>query len=133
MENIIDLNKFADGAFAEKFNTELRKTFENIADPNTDPTKARTVTMTVTLKGDEERNLSYVTIRGKSNISPPKDVQTKIILDRDRSGKVVGKELKSGIKGQMYIDDTGEILDDVGEKPAVGEKERNVVGFNKRQ
>jgi hypothetical protein len=128
--NPIDLNTFANGAFAEKLNAEMRKVYENIKDPNTDPKKPRTVTMTLKVTGDEERDLGFVSVGSKSSLAPHKDVATKIILDRDNEGKVVGKELKSGIKGQMYIDaDTGEVLDDVGSKPS--EEKRNIVGFNR--
>jgi hypothetical protein len=123
LANIIDLNTFAEGAFAERFNAELRKVLENIADPNTDPKKARKVTMTVTLKGDEERDLSFVNIQGKASLAPARDVQTKIILDRDRYGKVTGAELKSGIKGQTFIDHEGDVAEDTG---------RKIVGFNKK-
>jgi hypothetical protein len=123
MANIIDLNTFADGAFAERFNVELRKTLENIADPNTDPKKSRKVIMTVTLKGDEERDLSFVNIQGRSSLAPAKDIQTKIILGRENDGKVTGKELKSGIKGQTFIDHEGDVAEDTG---------RKIVGFNKK-
>lgn len=39
MEYIINLNEFADGAALERFNREMKRVLENIADPNTDPTK----------------------------------------------------------------------------------------------
>lgn len=123
--NFIDLNTFASGAFAEKFNAEMSKAFENMRDPNTDPKKPRTVTMTIKLKGDEERNLGFVDVGSKVSLAPSKDVTTKIILDRDSDGKIVGKELKSGIKGQTYIDHEGDIAEDTGQKI------RSIEGFNR--
>ncbi|TLS37764.1 replication terminator protein [Pseudalkalibacillus caeni] len=112
----IDLQNFADGALAERFNHELGKVLENIADPNTDPKKARKVTLTVTLKADEQRDIAQVGIVAKSTIVPAKDIETKIIMDTDNTGKVIGSELKSGQKGQTYIDDEGDVADDTGNK-----------------
>jgi hypothetical protein len=125
MANSIDLNTFANGAFAEKFNTEMRKAYENIKDPNTDAKKTRTVTMTVKINGDDERDLGFVQVGSKSSLAPHKDVATKIVLDRDNEGRVVGAELKSGAKGQTYIDHEGDIAEDTGKKI------RSIDGFNR--
>ena len=46
---MIDLSGLADGAVSERFQLELQRVLENIADPNTDPKKARTLTLTLTL------------------------------------------------------------------------------------
>lgn len=116
MSNIVDLNNFADGAVAERFNQELQKVLENIADPNTDPKKARKVTLTVTLKADEKRDLAMVSVQAKSTLAPAMEVETKLILDYDNNGRVTGAELKSGIKGQTYITEDGEVADDKGNK-----------------
>lgn len=115
MPNMVDLNNFADGGLAEKFNDELQKVLENIADPNTDPTKVRSVTVTVSLKGDKKRELANTTIRATSKLAPYEDIETQIIMDRDSKGKVVGKELKSGIPGQTYFDEEG-VYEDDGKK-----------------
>nr|WP_278429971.1 replication terminator protein [Brevibacillus laterosporus] len=110
------LDDFANGALAEKFNIEAQRVLENIADPNTDPKKARTITLSVTLKADENRELAMVDINSKASLAPAKGVQTKIIMDRDSKGKVVGAELKSGAVGQSYITEDGDIADDRGNK-----------------
>ncbi|UYL94166.1 hypothetical protein PK52_gp51 [Geobacillus phage vB_GthS_PK5.2] len=119
MKNIIDLNSFADGAVAERFNQELQKVLENIADPNTDPKKPRKVTLTVTLKADEKRDLAMVSVTAKSTLVPATPIETKLVMDYDSNGRVTGAELKSGIKGQTYIDEDGEIRDDKGNKIVV--------------
>lgn len=116
MKEIINLSNFADGAVAERFDHELRKLLENIADPNTDAKKARKLTLTLTLKADDKRDIAAVSIQAKSTIAPAKDIETKIIMDYDNKGKVTGAELKSGVKGQGYIDANGEIKDDRGNK-----------------
>ena len=46
----INLEKFADGALSVQVNKALHKVVENILDPNTDPTKARKITVTITMK-----------------------------------------------------------------------------------
>lgn len=116
---IVDLNDFANGAVAERFNYELQKLLENIADPNTDHKVKRKLQMNLTLETNEERELANVTIQVKSTPAPRKNVGSVILIDKDDKGKTVGAELKSGIKGQTYFDaedekvkeDTGNVID----------------------
>ena len=130
MNKIIDLNTFASGALAEKVNIELQKALDNIADPNTDHKKARKVTVSITLKANEKRNLANVVVDTKSTLVPAVGVETELIIDYTGDGKVTGAELKSGIPGQSFMSDNGEILDDKG-KPLPAEEPINkkVVQF----
>ena len=114
MKQIIDLNTFASGALSEKVNIEIQKALDNIADPNTDHKKARKVTVSITLKANEKRNLANVVIDTKSTLVPAVGVETELIIDYTTDGQVTGAELKSGIPGQSYISSDGEILDDKG-------------------
>jgi hypothetical protein len=116
MPRIVDLNTFANGAMAERFNQELQKVLDNVVDPNTDPKKVRKVTMTVSISSNENRELSDVSVQVKSTLAPAKNIEAKIIMDYDSKGKVTGAELKSGAKGQTYIDSEGGVSDDVGNK-----------------
>lgn len=104
---MIDLNKFAGGAVAEKLNMELQKVLANIADPNTDHKKARKVSLTLTLKANEQRGLAVVMADVKSTLAPSKGVETQMMIDMDGQGNVVGAELRSGIPGQTYFDEEG--------------------------
>lgn len=114
MAEMINLNNFAEGAVAERFNMELQNVLNNLADPNTDAKKARKLTLTLTIKGNEKRDIANVDIQTKISLVPAKPIETQMIIGHD-GNKVVGSELKSGIKGQTYVDvDTGEIKDDVG-------------------
>ncbi|QOY37067.1 replication terminator protein [Anaerobacillus isosaccharinicus] len=115
MPKIVDLNSLANGAVAERINMELQKILENINDPNTDPKKARKLTVSLTIKGDENRDLATVTVQAKSTFAPAKDVETIIVMDYDSKGQVTGKELKSGVKGQTFFDEEG-VYEDTGEK-----------------
>lgn len=114
MEYIINLNEFADGAALERFNREMKRVLENIADPNTDPTKKRTLTMTVTLTADDARDVVATDVQVKSKLVPANSVGSKLLIDVDGSGNLVGRELKSGVKGQTYINDDGDVAEDTG-------------------
>ncbi|MEV9641738.1 replication terminator protein [Mammaliicoccus sciuri] len=133
MENNIELNKFIGGAVQEKFNVELQRVLDNIADPNTDFKKARKVTLTVSLKPNEKRNLADIKVETKSTIAPPEPIGTEILIGMSNDGKVIGKELMSGMEGQSYFDDKGDVRDDVGEKIEEEQKmkasDKKVVNF----
>ena len=112
----IDLSNLANGAVAERFNMELQKVLENIADPNTEAKKARKLTLTLTIKADDQRDIAAVAIETKSTIVPAKGVETKFVIDKDGKGRIVGAELVSGAKNQMMIDTDGDLADDRGNK-----------------
>lgn len=114
MSNQINLEQIANGAVAEKLNLELQKVFANIVDPNTDHKKARKVSMTMTLKANENRGLASVQVDVKSTLAPSKGVETQFIIDMDPQGNDVGAELKSGIPGQTYFDGDA-VKTDVGQ------------------
>lgn len=114
MENMINLEQFADGALAEKFNIALKEVLENIADPNTPFKTKRKLTIDLTFITDEERELSVVGIETKTKLAQPKGVATKIIIDRDGKGGVIASEYGKQIRGQRYMqvdEETGEILE----------------------
>lgn len=116
MDYMIDLNEFAEGALAAKVNTELEKVLENIADPNTDPKKNRTITISIKIHGDEKRDVLNTSVSTKSSLVPMKEVETKLMMGADKKGNIVGKELRSGVKGQMFLDPEGDVAQDDGEK-----------------
>ncbi|UYB50198.1 replication terminator protein (plasmid) [Lysinibacillus capsici] len=111
----INLETFAGGALAEKTNIELQKVMDNIFDPNTDATKARKVTITLTLKADEKREIIATNVDTKCTLVAAKGVATTMLLGTDTSGKVVGRELASGAPGQTYFTDDGQLRNDEGE------------------
>ena len=116
MDYTIDLNTFADGGLAARFNEEMHKVLDNIADPNTDPKKARTVTLQIKVYGDDRRDVVNASVIAKSKLLPAKELDTKILMGVDEHGNVVGKELKSGVKGQMFLDRDGDVAQDDGQK-----------------
>lgn len=116
MSDRLNLAEMAQGAFMEQFHRELGQVLENISDPNTDPKKARKITLSMTLKPDENREVVTVETQSKSTLVPPKPLGTTIIIDRESDGSVVGAELVSGAKGQMFMDQDGTVKDDRGNK-----------------
>ena len=113
--NMVDLNDFANGALAARFNEEFRKVLENIQDPNTKAKTSRKITISLSFQADDDRELAIVDIQAKSTLVNRAGVSTKVLIDRDNEGKVVGKELKSGVKGQTYLEEDG-LYEDTGEK-----------------
>ncbi|MFI8709906.1 replication terminator protein [Bacillus sp. NPDC077411] len=132
----IDLNSLAEGAVAEKMDAEFESVLKNMADPNTDPTKARSITLTLTFKGNKKREIWDCTVKTSSKLAPAKEVESTFIMGRDENGKVIGQELSSGVKGQYYIDTDGDVANDIGEKVPVEEAEAptnsGVVDFRKQ-
>ncbi|MCM3396463.1 replication terminator protein [Oceanobacillus profundus] len=132
MEYMVDLNEFADGALAARFNEELQKVLDNIADPNTDPKKARTVTIQVKFYGDDRRDVINASVVAKSKLLPAKEADTKLLMGADTNGNIIGKELRSGVQGQMFVDDDGDVAIDTGEKVnevVKGEGPDKVISF----
>lgn len=116
MSTNINLNSFAEGALKAQFNIELQRILENIADPNTDPKAKRKLTIQVALFGDESRDVVFTNVVAKSQLAPGREVEAKLFMDTDLQGNVTGAELKSGILGQTYIDDAGDIAEHDGQK-----------------
>ena len=118
----------AQGAFMEQFDNELKKVLSNIADPNTDPRKARKITLTATLKADEDRDIVNFEVQSKATLVATKPVSTKVVIDMDSNGEIVGAELLSGRKDQMFMDTDGTVKDDRGQVIDINKK---VQGVNK--
>ncbi len=126
-----------------KLNRALQQVADNILDPNTDPTKKRKVQLNITLAPNEKRDASDVTVEVKTTLAPEVGVPTTMLLGRDINGKVHVNELKSGVKGQTYIDpddgkaktDTGEPVEEVDYEKLKGitepEEKRKIIDLQK--
>lgn len=113
MENKINLETLADGAFTEKVNIALKEVLNNIADPNTDWKKKRKLTIDLTFTAREDRELTAVDIICKPKLEPAKPLNTTIIMGTDGKGGIIASEFKKQIPGQssMRVDEeTGEVL-----------------------
>lgn len=58
-----------------------------------------------------------------------------MIVGRDDEGRIHANELKSGIPGQTYFDDNGDMRTDTGELIEKIEKEENnkIIDYNKKK
>ncbi|MEB8800216.1 replication terminator protein, partial [Bacillus cereus] len=111
------------------FHQEFERVMENMADLNTDPKKARKIVLTLSFAGDKKRDVWNCQVQATSKLAPTEAVESKILLDMDQNGNLVGQELASGIQGQFYMDLQGDVKTDVGqpveEVEEVEEKEQN--------
>lgn len=126
-QNEINWSTFAGGGMAEKLSRALHDVLKNISNPNTSPTAARKITMTMKLSANKERNLSNVEIEVKSTLAPEQGVETQLLIGIDPQGNIIGNELKSGVPGQTYFDEKGTYTD-TGE-PIEPEESGKIVKF----
>jgi hypothetical protein len=112
----INFNTLGNGAVAERFDLELKKVLENIADVNADFKKVRKLQITISMKPNESRDIASVQIMVKPTLAPAKETNTSIVLGYDKNGEIAGAELQSGAKGQTFIDVDGDVASDTGEK-----------------
>jgi len=104
-DKLISLETFAGGSLAEQLNAELQNIVDNIADPNTDATKARKLTLTITLKPTSKRSTAQVQIQTKAALAPVTPSETTIMIDRDlTTGKIMAAEIGNQVPGQLEME-----------------------------
>jgi hypothetical protein len=82
------------GAFVERIDDAIRECLENIVDPNTEPTAHRSVTVKITLKPDEERELVDLTCQAQAKLVGAKALTTKVVVG-EYDGTVEAAEYRS--------------------------------------
>lgn len=87
----VKLETLAGGAVRELFQAELERVLENIADINTDPQVARTITLSVTLKPGPKRESADVKVKCASKLAGIVTVNTQLFMGRHQ-GKLVAVE-----------------------------------------
>ncbi|GAA0057894.1 hypothetical protein GE023_005210 [Streptococcus canis] len=133
----LDLSHIAEGGLQEKLDNELEKVFDNILDLNTEAKAKRKITIELIMSSNEERTVVDTTMTVKSKLVPQNGVATTILVGRDYdTGQVHANELKSTVPGQMYFDENGEILTDIGQPVEEIEKKQtkqDVIDFNQKK
>ncbi|EGL47513.1 hypothetical protein [Streptococcus dysgalactiae] len=133
----LDLSHIAEGGLQEKLDNELEQVFDNILDLNTEAKAKRKITITLTMSSNEERTVVDTIMDVKSKLAPQNGVATTILVGRDYdTGQVHANELKSTVPGQMYFDENGEILTDIGQPVEEIEQQQtkqDVIDFNKKK
>lgn len=85
----ISLDSLCGGALSEKINMDLAKIGRNIMDPNTDPEKARKLTITMIFKPDKTRQMIKTTMDTKIVTAPLVAAETVLMIGQDiRTGRV---------------------------------------------
>jgi len=107
----LSFSTLAGGGVEEKLQYALDEIAENISDPNTDAKKVRKLTMTLTLKPNEQRTIANLEIDVKTSLAAPMGISTTLMIDRDEKGKAVASEICGKDPNQGTIDfETGEII-----------------------
>lgn len=125
MKNIdINILQLAQGAVQEKLDREFEKVFENIQNPNVKATAKRTITLRIDLVPDDVRQVVKTNVTATSKLAPTDPVTTTILTGKDlTTNKIEARELQSGVPGQTYIDEKGDLRTDTGDPVDVIEKE----------
>lgn len=111
----INLDKLSGGAVAEKVNIEMQKLAQNVLDPNTKSTAKRSVTLTITVEPNEQRQVGNVDIQVTSKLAHSLGIPTTFAFDFDQDGKAVAKELIVGNDpNQLTMNNSGEVADGTG-------------------
>jgi|SRR6185369_15579840 len=80
----VTLGTLARGAAEELFADALRRVLENIEDPNTDPEAARTITLQIVIKPDEQRRIADIDIKAAHKLAGIKPVRTLAFVGRSQ-------------------------------------------------
>lgn len=102
-----DLNTLMGGAVNERWQDALSELAANVLDPNTDPTKARRITMTLTVKPNSARDGGEMSFDIKKTLAPPVPVRQTVFFDMDDAGTVSATQRLDQVPGQ--VDMNGEI------------------------
>lgn len=100
-----DLERFAGGKLSAQINKALQDVTENILDPNTDETKVRKITVTISMKANKNRDYVATAVETKTTLAPVIGAATAFYIGKDLiTGEVDCTELGSQIPGQLTLD-----------------------------
>ena len=112
MKPINSMDDMKGGAVLERFSAALKTVLKNIIDPNTSATKARKVTLELTIKPSEDRTTANFELICKPTLAPPMSVKQSMVLSRNDAGDVVALQTGGGIgdqlPGQMDVEDVNQ-------------------------
>lgn len=109
-KSILDM---AMGGIKERADYEMKKIIENIADVNTNPTKKRTLTLTVEFTPDSDRAGIRTSIVAKSKLEPTNPISTSLYITEDENGERAVLEMVPQVPGQASFNGTEQ------EEPAI--------------
>ncbi len=94
-----------DGGVKELADMNLRRVLENIRDVNTDPKKARSITVKFTFAPNQDRDSVSTKVQVDCKLVPVRSVETTLDIGHD-GGKVIAVERPKYTPGQMKMDGT---------------------------
>ena len=105
MDNRASILEMAKGAIMEQFDIEAGKLISNILDPNTEPKKKRTITLTVDFIPDDYRQNVTIQATAKSKLLPNNAIKTGLFIGADAgTGELQAIELVPQLPGQTSFD-----------------------------
>lgn len=85
------------GGAVERIKSEIQRVLENIIDPNTPPKATRKVSLTMTIKPNEQRNMAEVLVATSSTVCPASPIETSIYIGANpMTGEIGASEMASG-------------------------------------
>lgn len=111
----IDIEKFSNGELTHQINRELEAVARNIADPNTEAKATRKITVTITMKPNEQRDFITTSITTKSALAPTLGAVTALSVGKNlKTHEIEMAEIGNQIPGQMSMEDLRQAPADTG-------------------
>lgn len=102
----INIEQFSNGELTQQINREMVAVARNIADPNTEAKTTRKITVTITLKPNEQRDFITTSITTKSTLAPTLGAVTALAVGKNlKTGEIEVGEIGNQIPGQMSMAD----------------------------
>ncbi|WP_302163387.1 hypothetical protein [[Ruminococcus] torques] len=102
----INIEQLSNGELTQQINREMEAVARNIADPNTEAKTTRKITVTITMKPNEQRDFITTSITTKSTLAPTLGAVTALGIRKDlKSGEIEVGEIGNQIPGQMSMED----------------------------
>lgn len=101
---IKNLDELMDGAVNEQFNQNLAQLWDNVFDPNTDPKKARVLTMKIKIVPNERRDSAEMRVSFTKTLAQNNDLAQTVMLELSGNGSVIATERTDQIPGQMNME-----------------------------
>lgn len=101
---IKSLSDLMDGGLEEHFNQELTKVWQNVYDPNTNPTAARKVVMEVKIVPNERRDSVQFHVNVSSKLAPHVALTQTVMLSLGADGTITATERTEQVPGQLDME-----------------------------
>ena len=101
---IKSLSDLMDGGLEERFNQELTKVWQNVYDPNTNPTAARKVVMEVKIVPNERRESVQFHVNVSSKLAPHVALTQTVMLSLGADGTITATERTEQVPGQLDME-----------------------------